>query len=315
MRKFKVYIGIALLCFVFTSCAELLTLANQKKNTLPGTISPNVEYTRDIVYATEGGRAIKCDVFKNKNNTGSAGAIIYVHGGGWKGGNKSAQKGFNNKLAENGFTVISINYRKAGGQNKVSHPAQINDVNAAIRWVKGNAKMLGINKNKIGLVGNSAGGHLSSLAALATNNSTLVGKVGNHDNETTNVQAVVNFYGPIDLINMTKDKDCKSCLVNYDTDPTSPILALLGCFMSQCPDKAEAASPINYVTAKAPPFLHFHGTKDRIVPIEQSRRLNKALQNVGVSSRLIECAGYTHDESLNSIYFNDVLKFFNAHLN
>ncbi len=309
MRIFKLITCFVVGTIFLTNCTilqEAVHSNNQK-------VSENVKLVTNVEFAKVNGEPLLCDVLRAKNSKGISPVVIYIHGGGWTGGSKYDQRGINSRLAEKGFTVISINYRLAGN-GKPKFPVQLHDVNAAIRWVKANAKTLKIDKNKIALMGNSAGAHLAMMAALAGDKPGLKGNVGNHLSQNSKVQAVVNIHGPVDFFTMTRDKDCGECLIDYETNKQSPPYALLGCFISECPDKYRQANPLDYVTADAPPFLNINGDRDKIVPYQQAKRMDDALKNLGVSSKLIIAQGNTHSGSLNAIYLEDIVRFLRANL-
>ncbi len=299
---------IAVVCMVnlLIGCS-ILNQLSQKEATYNNN-NPNIEIKLNLEYANINGHSLKCDVIRRKNSE-NAPAIVYVHGGSWSGGNKTSLSNFNIRLAEKGYTIITINYRLSG---MASFPAQIHDVNAAIRWVRANAAILGINKNKIAVMGDSAGGHLALLAGLTGNTNELKGSVGKNVTTNGNVKAIVNFFGPNDLPGMIND--CKSGCLFSTNGSRSPMTGLLGCDMSSCMDKAKLASPIYYVSSDDPPVLTIHGSNDNIVPISQSQRLNQALKKNGVFSKFITVNGASHDLNIPNRKFNEVVTFLNTHL-
>jgi len=187
--------------------------------------------------------------------------VIYVHGGGWRGGMKEAPW-WMLSLRQHGFHVVAVGYRLS---THAKHPAQIEDVENAVRYLKTNAAEWNLDPTRILAVGASAGGHLASL--LGTRNG---------PSSDARVVGVVNFFGP-------------SLLWGVDGENTK---MLLGCDSpskngTACYDKAHDASPIEHVAPDNPPFLHFHGTCDTTVPIESSQMLQDALNMSGVDSTLI----------------------------
>ncbi len=193
--------------------------------------------------------------------------IIWIHGGAWREGNKDHPIYLRRFLKE-GFAVASINYRLSGD---AIWPAQLEDVGAAIRMLRGNADRLGFDGNRIALFGASAGGHLAASAGLAYA----------FDNRAK-VQAVVDWYGPTDLSQMGADMTAlgKVSTLGPNGTPTSPESLLIGTEVAKNKGKAIAASPTGFIAGmkvQPPPFLIMHGDADQIVAPAQSQRLHKML--------------------------------------
>ena len=167
------------------------------------------------------------------------------------------------------YIGASINYRLSG---EAKWPSQIHDCKAAIRWLRGNAEKYGINQEKIAAWGSSAGGHLASMLGVSHNNKKLEGKLGSFKFVSSKVQAVINYYGPSLLLQMD---DYPSKIVH--SSPNSPESKLLGIPLKKDINFANEASPYSYVNYDMPPFLHFHGTKDPLVPHNQSLIFHRRL--------------------------------------
>ena len=226
------------------------------------------EKRTDIEYGTAGGESLRLDA-NVPEGKGPFPAVILVHGGAWPGGDKSGGKNrgliapMEEPLSRAGFAWFSINYRLAPANR---YPACIEDVEAAIRWVKAHAGEFGIDTNRLALAGESAGAHLAALAAVRAT-------------PETRVQAVVAFYGPFDLSNgLTNNAPLATSLAtltgytNYTTEATTVI---------------RAASPINYVKPGLPPFLLVHGTGDTRVAYAHSLNFQARLKAAGVPCDLI----------------------------
>ncbi len=168
-------------------------------------------------------------------------------------------------------------------------PAQIYDCKAAIRWLRANAGKFGYDPTRIALWGSSAGGHLVSMLGTTGRNKELEGTLGNHLDQSSHVQAVVNYYGPSALLQMN-DHPSK---IDHNA-PGSPESQLIGAPIQQSKKKARQASPLHHVTADAPPIIHFHGTDDSLVPAHQSTLFHRALKDKGVPSTLITLQGGGH---------------------
>lgn len=229
---------------------------------------------KDICYATEGGIALHLDVLGPEPlPTAPLPTVVRIDGcPGWGPGDRSsALLPFANPvLARAGFLTIAISVRHSG---QAVFPAQLDDVQAALRWVHRNPLGLPIDPGRVGVWGQSAGGHLAALAGL-------------HRSRRTPIHAVVTISGPSDFLRPGGD---------LRIDRSSPVTALVGGNVTTHHDQLRAASPVTHVAAGAPPFLIVHGTADETVPYEQAERLHQALLAVGASSRLLPVVGGDHD--------------------
>lgn len=220
--------------------------------------------------------------------------VVYIHGGGWAQGSRTAMHDTIEmhapfeKLARAGFAVAPVSYRLS---SEAPFPAQLHDVKAAVRWLRVNASEFDINPGRIAVWGESAGGHLACLLALTAGNRELEGEVDNASAPSA-VQAVVDWYGPTDLLAMDTQSAADSVIV-HDA-PDSPESRLIGAPLQGAPDLARRASPISYVRGQAPPFLIVHGDKDRFVPVAQSIELAEALRRAGTDVTLHRIPGADH---------------------
>ena len=236
----------------------------------PAPCGPAARFQRDIEYGRAGGESLRLDACVPEG-AGPHPAAVLVHGGGWTGGDKA--KGVDPlfaPLTRAGVAWFSINYRLAP---KHRHPAAVEDVEAAVRWVKAHAAEFKVDPARLALVGESAGGHLVALAAVRAK-------------DETRVAAVVPFYAPVDH---EADMRRRGGL-------SASMKALFG--LTEVNDDAvrvlREASPINYVHAGLPPFLLVHGTGDPSVPYDQSTRMQSKLRAAGVSAELISIDGGPH---------------------
>ncbi len=216
--------------------------------------------------------------------------VIWIHGGGWKNGNKGSGHRPDRlpALVETGrFAGASIAYRLSG---EAKWPAQIHDCKAAIRWLRGNAEKYGIDPKRIAVWGSSAGGHLVSMLGSSGGVKELEGKLGKHLDQSSRVSAVVNYYGPSALLQMD---DYPSKIVH--NAPNSPESQLIGGPIQETKMKALQASPLHQVSSDDAPHLNFHGTDDPLVPFNQSEIYHKALKKAGVQSVLITSKGGGHN--------------------
>lgn len=176
----------------------------------------------------------------------------------------------NPALARAGFLTLAVSVRHSG---QAVYPAQLHDVQAVLRWIRRNPLGLPVDPGRIGLWGQSAGGHLAALAGLDRS-------------RRTPIHAVVTISAPTDLLYPGGD---------VRIDRASPVTALVGGDVTTHRDQLRAASPIAHVAADAPPFLIVHGSADETVPYEHSERLHHALLAVGGSSRLLPIADGDHE--------------------
>lgn len=217
----------------------------------------------NIAYVPNGGERQMLDLYLPGTGTNWP-LIVWIHGGGWTGGNKENPPGLG--FLRHGFALASINYRLS--QDAI-FPAQLLDCKAAIRWLRAHATENGIDPNHIGVWGASAGGHL--VALLGTTGDVKEFDTGENSGVSSRVQAVCDWFGPTDF-----GRDPKA------DKPDSPQARLIGGPVSQNIEKAQRANPIHYVNTDDPPFLIMHGDKDPVVPLEQSQLLADSLKKAGV---------------------------------
>ena len=236
------------------------------------------------------GDANKLDLYLPEKAEGSLPLVIWIHGGGWEAGNKENPRGLG--LLKLGYAVASINYRLS---QEAKYPAQIEDCKAAVRFLRANAKKYNLDPNHFGVFGESAGGHLVALLGTTAGVKELEGD-GPNKNVSDAVQAVVDWFGPTDMLKMEEEAkeqtDVKSVL-NADA-ASSPVGKLFGGPVQDHKELAEKANPIHYITKDAAPFLIMHGDKDQLVPLAQSRILDEALKAAKVESTLVVVKGNGH---------------------
>ncbi|MCI0363118.1 MAG: alpha/beta hydrolase [Phycisphaerales bacterium] len=260
----------------------------------------NIQLTRDVVYGqatTDDGATIelKMDTAFLKQSDGKPmPAIVYIHGGGWRGGSKEVGLPLSFGLAQGGYFAASINYRLSG---QAKYPAAVQDCKAAIRFIRQNASELGVDPNRIGVWGHSAGGHLAALLGTSGNN-TAFDPEGEKPAPSSAVQCVVDISGPIDLTRDSID---------------GAIAQWLGGTVDEHPDLAQQASPMTYIDSADPPVLIIHGTRDQLVSIRHAEMFHKGLKEQGVAVELLAVEGAGHGITDRESY-RRAAQFFDEHL-
>lgn len=252
----------------------------------PLQVPDNLALYTDLEYGRAGERALKLDLVHPKDSIEKPRpVIVFVHGGGWRNGDKSDALRFPLMLIARGgeYVCVSVGYRLTG---EATWPSQIYDCKAAIRWLRANAKKYGIKADRIGVWGSSAGGHLVAMLGTSGGVAKLEGDEGN-PGESSKVTCVVDFCGPTDFPALEND---------YPADrlARSAISGLLGGPLTERREMAIEASPITYVSADDPPFLIVHGTEDPVVPIAQAERLDAALKKAGTQVIFVKVVGAGH---------------------
>jgi len=275
--------------------------ASQVQALLPkGTIiHGNIPYNNDTL------KKHLLDIYIPAHAKGKMPFVVFIHGGGWIGNDKYADMGYMpntiSAMLNNGMAVASIDYRFA---MQAVFPAILQDCNKAVSFLYDNADKYSLDKNRIALMGFSAGGHLASLMGTSQNN-----QVSNLYFPDTyrhfQYKAVVDFYGPIDLV-----------LLPGNEDEKSPEGLLIGAAPLFRPDLAKAASPITYIDKNDPPFLIFHGEKDDMVSNKQSKLFSAWLKYYGVKNELTIVKGAPHFGPMYDVeeIRNKVIAFLTQHL-
>ena len=262
---------------------------------------------RNLVYRHVKDKALYLDLYLPDGNERKP-LVVWVHGGAWRAGSKNFPRAVP-LLTNAGFAVASISYRLS---QEVIFPAQIEDCKAAIRWLKAHAAEYDFHPNKIGAWGSSAGGHLVALLGS-------MGDVEGFDNGenlnfSSQIQAVCDWYGPTDFLQMDAQAIPGSHMVHNAAD--SPESQLVGGNIQDHLQAVEQANPITYVSEGDPPFLIMHGEEDPLVPIHQSELLKNALDESGVECEFIRIpmAGHGGPKFRSLESMQKVLDFFTEKL-
>lgn len=245
----------------------------------PATGKLKVESLHDLTYVKRGDVELKLDLAKPAESPGPFPAVLVIHGGAWRSGSKDSNRRLLDEFAARGFVAVSPQYRFCP---KDLFPAQVHDVKSAVRWLRTHAGEHKTDPNRIGAMGFSAGGHLALMLGVTEPKDGLEGDAGD-DAPSSRVQAVVNYFGPTDLL--AEDiPDLSKPLVND----------FLGGEAKAKADLAKQASPLSFVSPDDPPILTFQGTKDPLVPFTQAIKLNQAMTKAMVPGRVELLVGESH---------------------
>lgn len=250
---------------------------------------PAADVHRDIVFANASGVDLKLDLYLPQDKATPRPLVVWVHGGGWRNGSKEQTPA--RFLLDRGYAVASINYRLS---DVAKFPAQIDDCRAALEYLRTHAAEYKIRANRIGVWGASAGGHLVALLGVMDR-----------------VQAVVDFYGPTDLLKMSAFPSN----IKHDA-PQSPESLLIGGPIQENVEKVNAANPIRFIGRRTAPFLIVHGNKDMTVPLNQSELMHAALQKAGIEStfKVLDGAGHGGPQFNTPEVRDMVVEFLDRHL-
>jgi acetyl esterase/lipase len=250
----------------------------------------------DLPYASQSATQ-KLDLYIPNEGTGPFPLIIEIHGGGFVTGSKSSQIGPMLEAVKKGYALASINYRLSA---EAIWPAQINDVKAAIRFLRANAGRYGLDPERFATWGGSAGGSLSALAGVSGGVSTLADPALGNASVSDRVQAAVDWFGPIYF--STMDAEFSALGTSGVMGPTNAASSAESKYLGkvigtpEAQPLVEAASPRSYISNDDPPFFIQHGTADRNIPITQSidfaQALAKVLGGGKVAYEALEGAGH-----------------------
>jgi acetyl esterase/lipase len=232
----------------------------------------------DVVFGSGGGRELRCDIYTPPATPTNAAGILLLHGGGWSQGARSmpGMVAFGTLLSQRGHVCVAVEYRLSG---EAAWPAQLHDAKAALRWTRHNARRLGIDPDRIAVLGKSAGAHIALMMAATQDDPAHEGD-GGTPGVGTAFAATVAFYPPTRL--------------GYRGISESPaVKALMGANLN--PEALAAASPLEYAGRRAfPPTLLIHGNGDTVVSPGDSLRMYEALAGAGVPVELHMYAGLPH---------------------
>ncbi len=255
-----------------------------------------VEVHKDMVYGVAEGESLKLDLFLPTAPPGRARpAILFIHGGGWVGGDKSEFDGKAEEMAKRGYVAVTANYRLAP---KHRFPAAVQDLQLAVRWMRSHADTYHLDPNRIGSMGASAGGHLASFLGVKDTWSPADAAAG----PPSRVNCVVDYYGRMDLT-----------MKQGGTDFRPDYIGKSG---ADATDAYREASPVTYVDAHTVPFLIVQGARDPQVWPDQSQRMLAALDKAGIESSLLLLGGQGHGfgGAADRLAWETAKSFLDAHL-
>jgi acetyl esterase/lipase len=241
---------------------------------------------KDVNYAGDGQAFHNCDIYLPKKEAESYPVVIHIYGSAWFSNSSKGMADLGTivkSLLDAGYAVVCPNHRSS---MDAKWPAQIHDIRAVIRFVRGEAKKYKFDTSFIATSGFSSGGHLSSTAAttsglkqtkVGTVDIDLEGTVGNYLNESSAVDAACDWSGPVDLTAM-------DCGEHMQMGNDSPEDVLLASKLAQEPDKYLSLSAVNYIDSNDPPVIIFHGDKDNVVPNCQGKKFFELLKAAGVKT-------------------------------
>lgn len=270
-------------CFVVAwACGTVLAAA---------ALPPGVRVEKDIAYVPDGDASQRLDLYlPEKPAEKPLPLLIWVHGGGWMGGSKEGCPAAG--MVAHGYAAASVEYRFS---QKAVFPAQIQDCQAAIRWLRANSKKYNFDPDHFGAWGASAGGHLVSLMGTSGGKKAF-SPIGGNEDQSDRIQAVCDVYGPANFNNVMQqaadDPNVKN--VFKFNSPSDPYSRLIGVDLGSDKQKGDAVSPVHYVSRDNPPFLILHGTKDALVPFAQSEEFAAALKQQNVPVLLQRFPGGGH---------------------
>jgi acetyl esterase/lipase len=251
----------------------------------PGPADPaRVKVIKDVSNRPDARNVMDLDLPDEKAGAAAAPPrplIVCIHGGGWAGGDIKVYAWMGEAFARRGFAAASVTYRFAPA---AAAPAQTDDVHRAVRWLRKNDKAYGIDAERVGAIGASAGGHLAAYLGLTDTRDNADAEPSEY---SSRVQCVVDCYGPVDLVGMMRSA-------------SAPILqGFIGRPLEGNEEECRRASPVTYVAKGAPPFLIVHGTPDvgtrrGQVPIEQSIAFHEKLRQAGADATLLKLEGAGH---------------------
>jgi acetyl esterase/lipase len=253
-------------------------------------VEPNY---KDLAYASVSASQ-KLNLYIPTTGSGPFPVVINIHGGGFKFGDKSMLSETTGKALLNaGYAVASIDYRLSG---EAQFPAAVQDAKAAVRFLRVNAAQYNLNPDKIAVFGQSAGGNIAAMVGVTGNISDYDDASLGNAGVSSQVQAVINQYGPTDFLQMDDQAKAQGCSASDQkhNDAGSFESAYIGAAIQTVPDQVQKSNPITYISTDTPPFLIQKGDQDCTVPVENTKMLADALSAASQDVTYTSLAGAGH---------------------
>ncbi|MCB1231236.1 MAG: alpha/beta hydrolase [Verrucomicrobiae bacterium] len=260
--------------FLRRTLVTVITLVLPTLNVTAEDARYQVERKNDITFASPGGVDLLMDLYLPKGVENPP-LIMFIHGGGWKNGDRK-----NCKLAwtaAHGYAIASVEYRLS---QEALFPAQIHDCKGALRWLRAHQSEYGYDASTVIVAGTSAGGHLAALMGTSGDVAELEGETAGNLDQSSRIQAVIDYYGPADFLKRSKEHPAKT------EEPSGSVYQLLGGPVKENQEAARVASPITYVSKDDPPLLILHGDKDKTVYPGQSEAFAAKYEATGLDVKL-----------------------------
>jgi acetyl esterase/lipase len=229
-------------------------------------IPQSIEEFRNIEYKNINGKSLQLDIYKSKNLNTAAPLLVFIHGGGWKGGNRSDYLVYLIAFAEKGYVTATVSYSLLKDS---PYPGCVEDIKDAVGWFFNNGEKYGYDPDRIALIGGSAGAHLAMLAAYGWKNSEAGTDSIKIPEISHKIKAVIDIYGPVDLTTVyARNQPLVTSFISHS--------------YMEAPELYREASPLQYLNKSNPPTMILHGTSDELLPLSQSDLLKEMLDSLGV---------------------------------
>ena len=319
MRKELAVLAAASLLVTTATAQDLMGQSPEAQVVDVPVVQGRIDAISGVVYSQvfERGRSVRClkmTLFVPRTK-GKKPAVLYFPGGGFTSADHEKFLEMRYALARAGYVVAACEYRAV--PNKF--PALLEDAKAAVRWMRAHASEFGVDADRIGLLGDSAGGYVVQMAGATNGEKNW--DVGDFKEVSSDVQAVVSIYGISDLTTIGEGIGNEN--VHASAAVTEALLLngpafkdFAGASVNADPQKAKAASPIGHVDGTEPPFLLMHGSGDKVVSPLQSKKMFEALQNKKVEAEYVLVRGAEHGDLpwYQPGVISRVVNFFDRHL-
>jgi acetyl esterase/lipase len=256
--------------------------------------------TKDIKYASVGARDLLLDLYLPRSEEKSR-LVVWIHGGAWHSGSKENPP---LQIVESGYALASVEYRLTP---EARFPANVHDIKAAFRFLRGNASKYGYRADKVAIFGASAGGHLAALVGVTNGVEALEGTLGEYTSISSDVQAIVDAYGPTNFLTILEQS------TPHGIGVRAPAMALL---FGDVPDRTEEpmklASPVFHVDKDDPPLLLLHGDRDIQAPINQAHELQGKYEENGLRAEMFVAHGVGHSSEVYTENWGVVERFLSS---